>query len=71
VVIEYDGQVTSAVGAGLSDEEWSLDPSEFVGKIAAVKYNAIITDKKTGTNSLFLPVFIEVREDKTVSDNLL
>jgi hypothetical protein len=31
----------------------------------------VITDKKTGAKSLFLPVFIEVREDKTVADNLV
>jgi len=70
LVESADGKVASAVGTGLSDEERSLDPTEFVGKIAAIKYNAIITDKKTGAKSLFLPVFIEVREDKTVADTL-
>jgi hypothetical protein len=34
----------------------------------AVKYNAVITDKKTGAKSLFLPVFVEIREDKNVAD---
>jgi hypothetical protein len=36
----------------------------------AVKYNALISDKKTGDKSMFLPVFIEVREDKTIADTL-
>ena len=70
LVESKDGQVKTAVGTGLSDEQRSLDPSEFVGKIAAIKYNAVIEDKKTGAKSLFLPVFIEVREDKTEADTM-
>lgn len=71
VVESADGQVKTAVGTGLSDEERSMNPSEFVGKIAAIKYNAVITDKKTKAKSLFLPVFIEVREDKTEADVII
>ena len=66
-----DGAVKTAVGTGLSDEDRSNPPSEYMGKIVAVKYNALITDKKTGAKSLFLPVFIEIREDKSMADNLL
>jgi ATP-dependent DNA ligase len=66
-----DGQVKTAVGTGLNDEDRAKPASEYVGKVVAVKYNAVITDKKTGAKSLFLPVFIEVREDKTVADNLV
>ena len=65
-----DREVRCSVGTGLTDEERSLDPSEFMGKIVAVKYNAVITDKKTGERSLFLPVFVEIREDKSVADAL-
>jgi ATP-dependent DNA ligase len=65
-----DGEVKSAVGTGLDDDERSYDPKEFLGKIVAVKYNALITDKKTGQKSLFLPVFIEIRDDKKVADTL-
>jgi hypothetical protein len=36
----------------------------------AVKYNALIDDKKTGQKSLFLPVFVEIREDKKVADTI-
>jgi ATP-dependent DNA ligase len=68
LVESADGKVKSAVGTGLDDEERSCDPSEFLGKIVAVKYNALITDKKTGAKSLFLPVFVEIRDDKTVAD---
>ena len=69
LVESADGKVKSAVGTGLDDEERSCDPSVFVGQIVAVKYNALITDKKTGLKSLFLPVFIEVRSDKATADN--
>jgi ATP-dependent DNA ligase len=70
MVESADGDVKSAVGTGLDDDERALDPKEFLGKIVAVKYNALITDKKTGQKSLFLPVFVEIRDDKTVADTL-
>jgi ATP-dependent DNA ligase len=70
MVESADGEVMSAVGTGLDDDERSYDPKEFLGKIVAVKYNALITDKKTGQKSLFLPVFVEIRDDKTVADTL-
>jgi len=69
LVESADGKVKSAVGTGLDDEERSCDPSVFIGEIVAVKYNALIEDKKTGQKSLFLPVFIEVRSDKATADN--
>jgi ATP-dependent DNA ligase len=69
LVESADGKVKSAVGTGLDDEERSCDPSVFIGQIVAVKYNALIEDKKTGQKSLFLPVFIEVRSDKATADN--
>ena len=68
LVESADGKVKTAVGTGLSDEQRSLPFSEFENKIAAIKYNALITDKKTGAISLFLPVFIETREDKSEAD---
>jgi len=63
------GVVSTAVGTGLSDEDRAKDPSEYLGKIVTIKYNALITDKKTKSKSLFLPVFIEVREDKQTPDD--
>jgi len=38
------------------------------GKIVAVKYNEVIKDKHSGYHSLFLPIFLEVREDKEEAD---
>ena len=70
LVESADGKVKTAVGTGFSDEERSLPFSEFKTKIVAVKYNALITDKKSDTKSLFLPVFVEIRADKEVADLL-
>ena len=63
-----DGEVKTSVGTGLNDEERSMPFGNFSKRIVAVKYNALITDKKTGQKSLFLPVFVEIRDDKTVAD---
>jgi ATP-dependent DNA ligase len=71
MVESADGEVKTSVGTGLSDEQRGWDfKTEFMGKIVAVKYNALITEKKTGDKSMFLPVFIEVREDKTIADTV-
>lgn len=70
LVESKDGTVNTAVGTGLSDEDRSKDPSEYIGKIVSIKYNALITDKKTKAKSLFLPVFVEVREDKVEADTM-
>ena len=64
-----DGIVKVNVGSGFTDalrkQYWG---ENLVDKIVAVKYNARIKNK-TGEESLFLPVFIEIRDDKDVADN--
>ena len=70
LVESADAKVKTAVGTGLNDEERSWDPSVFIGQIVSVKYNALIEDKKTGQKSLFLPVFVEIRDDKKEADGL-
>jgi ATP-dependent DNA ligase len=68
-----DGRVKVSVGTGLSDNlrDYIWENKESViGKIAAVKYNEVITSKGKDTKSLFLPVFIELREDKETADTL-
>ena len=65
-----DGKVNVSVGTGFSDENrTNIKPKDIVGKIIAVKYNGLIEDKE-GNKSLFLPVFVEIREDKDQADNL-
>lgn len=68
-----DGGLAVSVGTGLSDDLrnyiWENRDS-LLGKIAAVKYNEVITAKGKSTKSLFLPVFLEIREDKDTADIL-
>lgn len=72
VLESSDKQVKVNVGSGFTDEQRDkYTKDNTVGKVVAVKYNAKIQDKKTGDFSLFLPVFIELREDKDVGDSLL
>jgi len=69
VLTSADGVVKVNVGSGFTDEQRDKYTKEnTVGKVVAVKYNARIQDKKTGQTSLFLPVFLELREDKTDAD---
>ena len=62
-----DGILKVDVGSGFKDEDRKKDPKEYLYKIVAVKYNMRIRNKQ-GEESLFLPVFIEVREDKDIAD---
>ena len=62
-----DGIVKCDVGSGFKDDQRIIDQS-VIGKVIAVKYNARIKNKQ-GVESLFLPIFLEVREDKIVADN--
>lgn len=64
------GQLVTGLGTGFTDKDRDTIGPDVVGKIVAIKYNAKITDKRTGVHSLFLPVFLEIREDKTVADSL-
>ena len=64
-----DGIVKVNVGSGFNDvQRKSLTKKDLLGKIVAVKYNARIKNK-LGDESLFLPIFIEVREDKNIADS--
>jgi len=63
-----DGVVKVNVGSGFNDaHRKNLKEKDLLGKIVAVKYNARIKNK-LGDESLFLPIFIEVRDDKDVAD---
>lgn len=63
-----DGVVKVNVGSGFNDaHRKTLKEKDLLGKIVAVKYNARIKNKQ-GDESLFLPIFIEVRDDKDVAD---
>jgi ATP-dependent DNA ligase len=63
-----DGVVKVNVGSGFTDAHRKNLGQEILDKIVAVKYNSRIKNK-LGDESLFLPVFIELRDDKDVADN--
>lgn len=60
------------VGSGFTEDMlqlFSKDPEQYVGKIAKIQYNTKIQDKHESW-SLFLPVFLEIRVDKTQANSL-
>jgi hypothetical protein len=65
-----DGIIKVRVGSGFTDahrDEYTANNT--IGKIVSVKYNTRIKDKKTEQESLFLPIFIELRLDKSKADS--
>jgi hypothetical protein len=66
-----DGEVSVSVGSGFTDEQRKTITSEnMIGKIVKVRANCLISNKLTDTKSLFLPRFLEVRDDKNFADTL-
>jgi hypothetical protein len=64
-----DGVLKVDIGSGFKDfQRLDFTSDSIVGKIVSVKYNARIKNKQ-GEESLFLPVFVEVREDKDTADS--
>ena len=64
-----DGLIWVDIGSGFNDEQRvEYFTPDIIGKIVAVKYNARIVNKQ-GNHSLFLPIFLEIREDKTEADH--
>lgn len=47
-----------------------FDFEQYTGKIVAIEFNEVVDSKGKETWSLFLPIIIEVREDKTEADSL-
>lgn len=69
VLQSSDGVIQVNVGTGFTDHNRDTIGKEVIGKIVSIKYNGRIADQKTGISSLFLPVFVEVRDDKTAADS--
>lgn len=66
-----DGKLRAGVGTGFSDKDRDeLIPENTIGKIMAVQYNQVIRDKSSDTYSLFLPRFVEIRDDKEKADSI-
>lgn len=69
VLQSSDGVVNVSVGTGFTDEHRDTIDRSVIGRVVAIKYNSRIQDNKTGIESLFLPVFVEIRDDKTQADS--
>lgn len=65
-----DGKVVTKVGTGFTEHQRAtIKREDIVGKIVTVMYNTRIKDKnRPDVDSLFLPRFIEIREDKDQAD---
>lgn len=64
-----DGIIKVNVGSGFADgHRQNLVKENLIGKVVAVKYNSRIVSK-SGEHSLFLPIFVEIREDKEIADS--
>ena len=65
-------RITVSVGSGFNDADrdslWA-ERDTLIGKIVSVKYNERITNKQ-GEESLFLPIYIEMRLDKDKPDSI-
>jgi DNA ligase-1 len=69
---DASGTLNVKVGSGFTDNDLKVlseTPDQHIGKIIAVQYNVTIEDKH-GNRSLFLPRFIEIRNDKDTADDL-
>ncbi len=69
---DSSGTVKVKVGAGFTDQDLkdlSENPDSQIGKVCAIQYNVIINDKNNNW-SLFLPRFIEIRNDKDTADDM-
>jgi ATP-dependent DNA ligase len=67
--VDANGNLEVNVGSGFTlDERKQYTSEQMVGKIISVKYNEVIQDKNKDKKSLFLPIFLELREDKDVAD---
>ena len=66
-----DGKVVVSIGSGFSDEQRKNFTREAtVGRIVEVLYNERIASRdRPDTDSLFLPRFVELREDKDVANS--
>ena len=63
-----DGVIKVSVGSGFTDDQRKTYGKEIIDKIAAIKYNMRIKNK-AGEESLFLPIVLEIRDDKEVADS--
>ena len=71
ICTDESGKLEVGVGSGFDDNERkTITRDSIIGKIIEVKYNEVIDKKDGGKLSLFLPIFVDIRDDKTTGDSL-
>lgn len=71
-VSSSDGKIVCDIGTGFSDNErmdWWLNSEERIGTVVSVKANDIIFRLDSKIASLFLPVYVDHRLDKSEADS--
>ena len=63
-----DGKLKVNVGSGFTDKQREQEAP--VGKIITVKANDLIDKRNSDVYSLFLPIYVETRLDKSEADNI-
>ena len=63
------GRLSVKVGTGLSDADREKPFEYYIGKVIEIQYNEFIKSKNKSKASLFLPRFIDMREDKNITTN--
>lgn len=64
-----DGEIETWCGSGMSDEDREKPGDWYLDKIVEIVYNERIKSSGDKKESLFLPIFITVREDKDVANS--
>lgn len=71
-----DGIIITNCGTGIKEKDatWTFQSiwdsrDELLGKVVTIECNSLTTDKRTGQQKVFLPVFVEFRFDKETCDD--
>jgi DNA ligase-1 len=65
------GKLKVNVGSGFSDEERNMDWDKHIGKVVTIACESVIQSKSKKESSLFLPRFVEIREDRDDAESLI
>lgn len=65
-----DGKLVVNVGTGFTEEQRDFSNVPDIDSIVEVKYNVVIGKKDSDVKSLFLPVYVGLRTDKTTTNTL-
>lgn len=68
-----DGKIVTNCGSGLTDElaiEYWNNQESLLGRVVSIKFESIISKDGEELLSMNLPIFVELREDKDIADDL-